>query len=120
MVGCAVKLGDGPFEPLILLAIVGSVPKNARITCNSWMKSIRSEWINASGRNAAGFCFGGGLGRVERVGGRETTETTCRKSGGGPFEPLILLAIAGPVPKNTFSNSNSELQLQTPKIPIDG
>ena len=28
MVGCAVKLGDGPFEPLILLAIVGSVPKN--------------------------------------------------------------------------------------------
>ena len=28
MVGCAVKLGDGPFEPLILLAIVGPVPKN--------------------------------------------------------------------------------------------
>ena len=28
MVGCAVKLGDGPFEPLILLAIVGSVPQN--------------------------------------------------------------------------------------------
>ncbi len=28
MVGCAVKLGDGPFEPLILLAIVGAVPKN--------------------------------------------------------------------------------------------
>ena len=27
MVGCAVKLGDGPFEPLILLAIAGSVPK---------------------------------------------------------------------------------------------
>ncbi len=31
MVGCAVKLGDGPFEPLILLAIVGSVPKNIPI-----------------------------------------------------------------------------------------
>ena len=28
MVGCAVKLGDGPFEPLILLAIAGPVPKN--------------------------------------------------------------------------------------------
>ena len=42
------------------------------------------------------------------------------KLGDGPFEPLILLAIAGPVPKNTFSNSNSELQLLTPKIPIDG
>ena len=27
MVGCAVKLGDGPFKPLILLAIGGSVPK---------------------------------------------------------------------------------------------
>ena len=27
MVGCAVKLGDGPFEPLILLAIAGPVPK---------------------------------------------------------------------------------------------
>ena len=38
------------------------------------MKSIRSEWINArgrNGRNAAGFCFGDGLGRVERVGGVE-------------------------------------------------
>ena len=30
MVGCAVKLGDGPFEPLILLAIAGSVPKVSR------------------------------------------------------------------------------------------
>ena len=30
MVGCAVKLGDGPFEPLILLAIVGPVPKNIK------------------------------------------------------------------------------------------
>ena len=29
MVGCAVKLGDGPFEPLILLAIVGPVPKKS-------------------------------------------------------------------------------------------
>ena len=28
MVGCAVKLGDGPFEPLILLAIAGPVPKD--------------------------------------------------------------------------------------------
>ena len=28
MAGCAVKLGDGPFEPLILLAIGGPVPKN--------------------------------------------------------------------------------------------
>ena len=28
MAGCAVKLGDGPFEPLILRPIVGSVPKN--------------------------------------------------------------------------------------------
>ena len=28
MVGCAVKLGGGPFEPLILLVIAGSVPKN--------------------------------------------------------------------------------------------
>ena len=42
------------------------------------------------------------------------------KLGDGPFEPLILLAIVGSVPKNTFSNSNSELQLLTPKIPIDG
>ena len=58
------------------------------------MKSIRSEWINARGRNAAGFCFGGGLGRVERVEGRN-------KLGDGPFKPLILLAIAGSVPKNT-------------------
>ena len=58
------------------------------------MKSIRSERINARGRNAAGFCFGGGLGRVERVEGRN-------KLGDGPFKPLILLAIAGPVPKNT-------------------
>ena len=40
--------------------------------------------------------------------------------GTDPVRPLILLAIAGPVPKNTFSNSNSELQLLTPKIPIDG
>ena len=56
------------------------------------MKSIRSEWINARGRNAAGFFFGGGLGRVERVEGRN-------KLGDGPFKPLILLAIAGSVPK---------------------
>ena len=56
------------------------------------MKSIRSEWINARGRNAAGFCFGGGLGRVERVEGRN-------KLGDGPFKPLILLAIVGSVPK---------------------
>lgn len=28
MVGCAVKLGGGPFEPLILLVIAGPVPKN--------------------------------------------------------------------------------------------
>ena len=31
MAGCTVKLGDGPFEPLILLAIAGSVPKNVSL-----------------------------------------------------------------------------------------
>ena len=46
---------------------------------------------NARGRNAAGFCFGGGLGRVERVEGRNKL--------GDPAKPLILLAIAGSVPK---------------------
>ena len=42
------------------------------------MKSIRSEWINARGRNAAGFCFGDGLSRVERVEGWETVFALAR------------------------------------------
>ena len=60
---------------------------------------------NARGRNAAGFCFGGGLGRVERVEGRNKL--------GDPAKPLILLAIAGPVPKNTLHKS-----IGTPRVKI--
>ena len=56
--------------------------------------AVTVQWhkINkARGRNAAGFCFGGGLGRVERVEGRNKL--------GDPAKPLILLAIVGSVPK---------------------
>ena len=46
------------------------------------MKSIRSEWINARGRNAAGFCDFSRVERVERVEGWETVFAL------GPLRPL--------------------------------
>ena len=44
MVGCAMKLGDGPFEPLILLAIVGSVPKDTVMEVNCRLLHIGNDW----------------------------------------------------------------------------
>ena len=44
MVGCAVKLGDGPFSPLILLAIAGPVPKNTVMEANCRRSSIVSAF----------------------------------------------------------------------------
>ena len=46
------------------------------------MKSIRSEWINARGRNAAGFYDFSRVEHVERVGGWETVFAL------GPLRPL--------------------------------
>ena len=49
MAGYAVKLGGGPFEPLILLAIVGSVPKML-MTNGMWnIETLTSAFPSSGG-----------------------------------------------------------------------